>query len=348
MAAPNSCQLTTAIQEQQFLIEKETLKSEPYSALYDIYFNAKQYDQAWCLASALTYLQRANRHQTQLFEQYKRNGLIRAKSHLSDEMWTHSVYHPDEESSVRAICAALYPAVGMMTAHEHTHWGLKRQERRDFAHDPMLFSRVFNYVMQFLNVPANLELFFRPDQPGGLQIAHCREKQQFIPSIIVKQDMLTGRSDKALALHIALLLSKMRPEHFLQNHTELSCAITAAIHWVTPHFNVPPDKREQVAPYIEALRQHLSRSQKTHLKRVVQQFVQSKRPLDIEKWTQAVELTGHRTALIISNDLSQVANFISQTAMEDKQPKEQIKALLMYAISPQYFALRQQLGITIS
>lgn len=82
---------------------------------------------------------------------------------------------------------------------------------------------------------------------------------------------------------------------------------------------------------------------------VVQRFVQQKSQLDMAKWAQAVDLTSHRAGLIISNDLSLAARFIGQEPITvgGMQPKDKVKELLMYAISPAYFELRNLLGIAI-
>jgi tetratricopeptide (TPR) repeat protein len=342
-----------AVKEQMFLIEKDPYKIESYKALRRIYMDSRQYDKAWCMCSALTYLQRADADESQFFEQYKSKGLVRAKARLTDEMWNKYVYHPDEDRFVSNIFAAVYRAVGMMKSGEHKQFGLKRKERRDLATDQALFSKVFTYVMQVLNVPSDLEIFFRPDQTGELQVANVKEKLQFIPSIVVGQGMLAGRSDKDLAFPIALFLTKMRPEHYLrqviQTNTELSVAIMAAIRLVSPSFNVPPDKIQLVEQYIMAMRQFLPQAAAEHLQMVVQRFVQAKSQLDMAKWAQAVDLTSHRAGLIIANDLSLAARFIGSepTTVGGMMPKDKIKELVMYAISPQYFELRQLLGIAI-
>jgi hypothetical protein len=305
------------------------------------------------MCSALTYLQRADADESQFFEQYKSKGLVRAKARLTDEMWNKYVYHPDEDRFVSNIFAAVYRAVGMMKSGEHKQFGLKRKERRDLATDQALFSKVFTYVMQVLNVPSDLEIFFRPDQTGELQVANVKEKLQFIPSIVVGQGMLAGRSDKDLAFPIALFLTKMRPEHYLrqviQTNTELSVAIMAAIRLVSQSFTVPPDKIQLVEQYIMAMRQFMPQAAAEHLQMVVQRFVQAKGQLDMAKWAQAVDLTSHRAGLIIANDLSLAARFIGSepTTVGGMMPKDKIKELVMYAISPQYFELRQLLGIAI-
>ncbi len=345
--------LDKAINEQMFLISKDPFKIEAYKNLRKIYMDARQYDRAWCMCSALTYLQRADAEEQQFFEQYKSKGLVRAKAKLTDEMWAKYLYHPDEDRFVGNIYAAVYMAVGMMKSGEHKQYNLKRKERRDLATDQAMFSKVFTYVMQVLNVPPNIEIFFRPEQQGELQVANCREKLQFIPSIVVGGSMLSGRSDKDMAFPIASFLTKMRPEHYLRQiiptNTELSVAVMAAIRMVAPQFNIPPDKIQLVEQYILALRQYLPQAAQEHLHMVVQRFVQQKSQLDMAKWAQAVDLTSHRAGLIISNDLSLAARFIGQEPITvgGMQPKDKVKELLMYAISPAYFELRNLLGIAI-
>jgi len=345
--------LDKAIAEQMLLISKDPFKIEAYKALRRIYMDSRQYDKAWCMCSALVYLQRADADEAQFFEQYKSKGLVRAKAKLTEEMWAKYVYHPDEDRFVGNIYAAVYMAVGMYRSAEHKQYGLKRKERRDLATDQALFSKVFTYVMQVLNVPPNIEIFFRPDQPGELQVANAREKTVFIPSIVVGQGMLAGRSDKDLAFPIATFLTKMRPEHYLRqvipSNTELSVWVMAAIRMVMPQFNVPPDKLQLVEQFMGPLNQHLPFQAREHLTMVVQNFIKQKSQLDIAKWAQAVDLTSHRAGLIIANDLSLAARFIGQepTTVGGMQPKDKVKELLMYAISPAYFELRQLLGIAI-
>ena len=133
--------LDKAINEQMFLISKDPFKIEAYKNLRKIYMDARQYDRAWCMCSALTYLQRADAEEQQFFEQYKSKGLVRAKAKLTDEMWAKYLYHPDEDRFVGNIYAAVYMAVGMMKSGEHKQYNLKRKERRDLATDQAMFSK---------------------------------------------------------------------------------------------------------------------------------------------------------------------------------------------------------------
>ena len=82
---------------------------------------------------------------------------------------------------------------------------------------------------------------------------------------------------------------------------------------------------------------------------MVQRFIQTKGQIDLAKWSQAVDLTAHRAGFLISNDLALSARFIQMepATVGGMSAKDKIKELVLYAISEEYFDLRQHLGITI-
>ena len=105
------------------------------------------------------------------------------------------------------------------------------------------------------------EVYFRPEQPGGLQLANTKEKGVLIPSVVVGAEMLQGRSEKELAFPIADFMTKLRPEHYLQaapspTNTELGIAFLAAIKLVQPNFPVPPNQAATVEQYLASHAHH--------------------------------------------------------------------------------------------
>jgi hypothetical protein len=69
----------------------------------------------------------------------------------------------------------------------------------------------------------------------------------------------------------------------------------------------------------------------------------------MQKWSTAVDLTAHRAAFVVSNDLQLAARFIQMepATVGGMSAKDKIKELVLYAISEQYFELREHLGLTI-
>lgn len=343
--------LDKAVNEQMFMIDKDAHRVESYKALRRIYMESRQFDKAWCLCSALAHMQRADADEQQFYEQYKKS-LPRARNKLTDEMWAKYVYHKDEDRSIGAILGAVYQAVGMLKAAEHKQYGLRRKDKRDLSSDQTVFGRVFIYVMNALGVPT-VEIFFRADQPGDLVVANCKEKNVFIPSIVVGQGMLAGKGDKDVAFAASVFLTKMRPEHYLrailQSNTELAVALLSAIRLARPDFPVSPQLQQLVDQFSEAMKPFVPFAAREHLGMVVQKYVANKSQLDMAKWAQAVDLTAHRAGLVICTDLSIAARYVGQdpTAVGGLAPRDKIKELLLYSISPAYFELRSLLGLAI-
>jgi hypothetical protein len=268
-------------------------------------------------------------------------------------MWVKEIFHPEEDRYIGAIFAAVYQAVALLKSGEHKQFNLKRKEKRDLATDQALFSKVFNYVTQVLNV-IQPEVYFRPEQPGGLQLANTKEKHQLIPSLVVGAELLQGRSDKELAFPIARYMTLLRPEHYLRltipTNTELGIAFLAAIKLVQPNFPVPANQAPTVDQYLSYMRTTVQPAWHEQLALVVHQFIQKKGSIDLARWSTAVDLTAHRAGFIVANDLSLSARFIQQEppTVGGLSTKDKIKELVLYSISEEYFELREHLGLTIN
>jgi hypothetical protein len=262
------------------------------------------------------------------------------------------VFHPDEDRFIGAIFAAVWQAVALLKSGEHKQFGLKRKDKRDLMSDQALFSKVFNYVTQVLNI-MQPEIYFRPEQPGAMQLANTKEKGVLIPSLVVGAELLQGRSDKELAFPIARYLTLLRPEHYLrltiQTNTELGIAFMAAIKLVQPNFPVPANQAATVDQYLGAMRTTVQPAWHEQLALVVQRFIQTKGAIDLAKWSTAVDLTAHRAGFIVANDLALSARFIQMepATVGGLSAKDKIKELVLYSISEEYFELREHLGITI-
>ena len=83
---------------------------------------------------------------------------------------------------------------------------------------------------------------------------------------------------------------------------------------------------------------------------VVQQFLATKAEADLKKWSNAVDYTATRAGYLMCNDL-EVAARLAQAepvTVGSDDPKEKVRDLVQWTISEEYFALREQLGLTIA
>jgi tetratricopeptide (TPR) repeat protein len=313
----------------------------------------RQYDKAWCVAAAASFLRKGDAEEQQFYEQYKPKVFTRARARLTEDLWK-LVYHADEDRYISAVFAAVSHSVAAARAKEHKDWGLKRKDRRDVATDQLLFSKVFNYVNQVLGVPSP-EVYLRPESPGELDLANAREKGALVPSFVVFSGLLQGRPEKELAYVVAKRLTFMRPDHFVRwphvvpTVAELKIVFLAALKLVQPKFEPKADVAQGVAQYLQHLKRSVAPQQIEQLAAVVQRFVANKGEADIHKWANAVDMTATRMGFLICNDLEIAARIVQSepVSIGVADPKDKIRDLVLWSVSDEYFALREHLGLQI-
>jgi golgin subfamily B member 1 len=323
-------------------------------SLRRLYADLGQYDRAWCVASVLVFLRKADAEEQRFFEQYKPKTFARAKARLTEELWQRNIYHPDEDRFVSHVLASVSLAVAAIRAREHKDWGLKRKDRRDPATDQLLFSKVFNYVTQVLAVPQP-ELYLRPESPGELDMANAREKGQMTPAFVVGSALLQGRPEKDLAYVIGKKLTLMRPDHFVRwPHVvptvgELKVVFLAAMKLVVPNAPIKQDLQQPVGQYLDLLRKTVPPQLLEQLGAVVQRYLETKAEADLHKWSNAVDYTATRAGYLMCGDLDVAARLAQAepVAVGSVEPKEKIRDLIQWTVSDEYFALREFLGLTI-
>ncbi len=267
--------------------------------LRKLYADLGQYDRAWCVASVLSFLRKADAEEQRFFEQYKPKTFARAKARLTEELWQRNLYHPDEDRFDLATCwPRCRASVAAIRAREHKDWGLKRKDRRDPATDQLLFSKVFNYVTQVLAVPQP-ELYLRPESPGELDMANAREKGQLVPAFVVGSALLQGRPEKDLAYTVGKKLTLMRPDHFVRwPHVvptvgELKVVFLAALKLVQPNVPIKPELQQSVGQYLDLLRKTVPPQLAEQLAVVVQRFLETKSEADLHKLVERRRLHRH-------------------------------------------------------
>ncbi len=338
--------LQNAIDEHQWLLRKDPYKVDSYRALYKLYFDARAYDKAWCLASTLTFLQKADAEQQQFYDQYKQAGMIRPQSRVGNEAWVKDLFHPDEDIYVSKVFELVFPAVHALKQSTDKALHLSKKHFVDPATSSVAFARTFGFVAQVLNLTLTPRLFLRPDAQGGLM--HVTGSNP--PAAVCGAGLLSGFSPNDLTYVIARHLAYYRPEHFIRtlitSQSEMKVIFLAGLRLA----GVGP-----ADPAVDSTAQQLSgKLTPAHidaLRNVGKKFLEAGARTDVKQWMQAVELTGCRAGFLLCNDLSIAARMIQALPAEgpvDLAPKDKIKEVVLFSVSESYFRLREQLGIQIT
>jgi tetratricopeptide (TPR) repeat protein len=351
--------LNKAVGEYQAVLKSEPTRVEVYQKLFQLYHNElREYDKAWCVAQSLAFYRKAEAQEMRLFEQYRQEKLVRAKQRMGDEMWNRCILHADENRIIGALFAIIAPALAYATGRPLKQYGLKRKDARPLATDNVMFTRLFNYVLQVLNIQVLPDLYLRMDQSGGLMSGTAVEKNNLIPFCIAGGSLLQGRSDKELAFAIAKELSYFRPEHLIlrvaQQITagQLKILLLAALRLVNPKLNLPGVDPGVLDQQARVLQKHVQPSQMGLLASLAKKLMANPEAVDLTSWLNAVDASANRTGFVICNDLPVAANMIrlsdrAAVPVGGKTIEEKLQDLVHYSVSEEYFDIRKQLGLQI-
>jgi hypothetical protein len=271
---------------------------------------------------------------------------------MTGESWGKLI-HADENRYISAIMGAVWSGVAAMKAYPHKELGIKRKDKRQLATDQLMFSKLFYYVAQVLSVPIPEVFVIEDGKPADIQLANFVEKTELCPAFVVRPHLLSGKTEREIAFLSARRLTFMRPEYYLKlllpTNTELKVALMSAIALVRRDFPVPPDMVPLVQQYMPEIQKRLNPSVFEQLAVVVNRFIQAAPSVDLAKWGHAVDAASHRAGFVVCGDLEVAARMVSAepVTVGGPQVKDKIKELVLYSISEEYFAVRQQLGVTI-
>ncbi|MBN2716217.1 MAG: tetratricopeptide repeat protein [Deltaproteobacteria bacterium] len=337
--------LDDAVREHMALIAQKPYKVDSYKALRRLYFEHRQYDKAWCLCATLAFLKKADPEEQQFFEQYRSKGTVRAQARLDNERWIKDLFHPDESVYIGKIFEFVTNAVRKFKVLPIKNYGLRKGQKRPI-NDTLTFSKTFFYSAQVINLPVIPELYLQDDRAGGLNFAITDPMASACGATL-----LSGYQPNELLFMVTKHLAYYRPEHYIRwilpSHTELKALMLAAIKMASPSANIPDDPA--LKQLMKQLAGEMSPMEMEGLRKIVGKFLKSGEQADLKKWLRSLELTACRAGLLLCNDLETAARMIQSdpTSVDDMSQTDKIKELVLFSVSPEYFRLRESLGIII-
>ncbi len=342
-------QLDLAQKELQDVLSRDPMRVDPYQALYKLYMKAGLFDRAWCIASALAFLKKADGEQLAFFEERRPKGMLGFRARLDNVQWNDNIFHPEQDKILGKIFEMITPAgrtaklLQLKAARQLPE--MQAKFRQDPATTTVTFAKAFFGGAQILNLPPP-QLYVRPDIQGALQVVATDP-----PSSLAGSSVLSGFTPQELMFIIGKHMTSYRGEHYLKtlfpSMTELKTLLLTAVKLVSPGFPLPPDMEKTVVTTAGELGKYMQPIQADGLRLVVKHFVDAGAKADIKRWMQTSDITGIRAGFVLCGDLEMSAKLIraEQVVAGDLSPSEKLKELIMYAVSEQYFNVRQALGI---
>ncbi|MGE0787315.1 MAG: protein kinase [Sandaracinaceae bacterium] len=329
------------------LLKLNPYRIESYQALRKLYTEAKKPDESWCACQALAVLKNAEPDEESFYKKHRGKGPAAAKSSLNDALWVKNVVHPTQDPLLTEIFAVISPAVIATRSQPLSAFKVSDGDKLDPAKAKEEMAQMLHYGagVAGMQLPA---VYRQKNDPGALTFLFASP-----PAIGLGQGALAGGPQKALAFVAGRHLSYLRQGHYLRmlvpTGSGLRAWLLAAIKSVVGQFPVPKNLANSVEEHIASFKTHIKGPEQERLRSHVQKLLAAAPELDLKKWVGAVDLTADRFGFVLSNDLELSSAVIKASPEESAgvPQKDRLKELQVYAVSEEYLALRQKLGIAI-
>lgn len=332
------------------LVADDPTNPDAYRAIGRAAFEAGRIDEAWCVARALVFLKQANPQEQALYAEYQGPETRKASGIIDEDAWA-LVRSPEESQVLGAIFALIWEGVAATRGGPAKRFELRPKERMPVEHDTRVVAKIFRHAARLVNVPLP-EVYVQPRRPGRLLLANVIDKGgRLIPTVIVGRDLMTGYRDTELAAAVGSLLALLRPAYYLKlalpTADELAVALAAAAH-VVGIANTRPELEPQIAALAPEISARLTQATAPALRALLARLPN---PIDLAKWRTAVDAAAQRAGLLVSGELAGTCRMLASDQSvtgAGLRPGQRVADLVAYSVSPNYFAIRRHLGVTVT
>ena len=338
--------LDKAVKSQTQILRRNPYKVESYKLLRKLFTDAKKADAAWCLCQALSVLRLAEPDEERFYKKHRSENAAPAQQALDGDAWTR-LMHWDLDPLVTRIFAIIQPTIIRTRTQPIESMGYDPRYAIDCSLHPYPVSQTLYYVGGVLGMPPPL-VFQNPNDPGSLGMVHART-----PAIVLGRAAFEGQpATQSLAFIAGRHMAYYRPgfyvRHLVPTGTGLKAWLFAAIKLCVPQFPVSVDLQGQVSEAMTAMAQDFQGAEKDKLASVVSKLLQAGGALDLKKWVASIDLSADRVGFLLAHDLQLATEVIRSTEEASSVPvKERMKDIVLFSVSEEYFALREQLTISV-
>ncbi|MEE2643509.1 MAG: tetratricopeptide repeat protein [Myxococcota bacterium] len=333
-----------AIGQYRQLLRRNMKHIESYHKLFNLFATQSRYDEAWCIAQALTVLNQATPEEREFFGQYQQRSLVEIRKPLRKQHW-ELLTHEGKSHLMDSLFNQLYPYNSR--AMEQSFRDFRVHKRKDLIdqNEQTPLNKIMNYVSQTTGLP---RLPCYKDNDGQLGVRTMNLSQ---PALKIGQDMLRGVGLQQLAFVLSRQLYLMTDHAFIatldNDYESRRNRLMTVIFTFMKVLNIPVEMSERL---LESYYERIPRFEQEKLRELlVEMQANQNKHLNISLWLQSLDFTACRLGFLLCNDLSAAI----QTMRDEQIPlsratlAERIEALVLFSISDEYFQLRRELGIAL-
>lgn len=337
--------LDQALVAYKSLLQAQPRDLETLQLLRKTYGKMKRYDDAWYVASVLVLLGGASEKEKAFYQRFSSNALKIKPRVLDTDTLRTTLYAVDEEWELSEIVRLLFERMGarlqLKTAKD---LGLSKKTLLDDG-AAGLYGKLAGTIAKVLGI-ARPQTHVRGASPW-------LAKEACHPSVLVlSPDLLANRKGKALRFELARVLSLFLPAHLpvgLLDREMLRLLLGNVLKLVITSFPEPPGDARQNLELRKEMEKAIPAAELGTIRELVSQLRGRGGELNIKRWFVGVDKASLRAGLVFANDLPTAVELAQSCPLHSSgvSREELVDDLLAYAISDQFKALREFLGITV-
>ena len=340
--------LEKAVAAQAVLLRQNPYRHDSYKTLRRLYTETKQADASWCLCQALTVLNLAEPDEERFYKRMRSDTAAPAQSAFSEDDWLDLLMHPQADPLLTSVFALIEPIVIARRSQAIQELGYDPSYAVDVTNHTAPVCQSLYYAAGVLGIPVP-PAFENPNDPGGISFLFATEPSLVLGTTALRPDVPLQPAAFIAGRQLTFFRPGLYLRHLLGSGTALRSWFFAAIKLTSPQFPVAPELEGAVNEAYQALEAGLVGQMRDQLTRVVSKLLTSGAALDLKRWVAAVDLTADRAGFILAHDLETATQVVkaSDEGSSAVPQDERFKELALFAVSSQYFEVRQRLLISV-
>lgn len=339
MAAVDRELLPEVVDQSRALITRNPAQAAGYQLLSSALLDSGMRDEAWVLSSILYALGVASAAEQQLYAaQHK--GMPEFDNMLQMSQLERHLFTPLLRSPVANIFALVSDLFRKNVAPDTPRRYLKKKHHLRLEEHPMI-EHCLKVVLSDAQVPLP-EVYVDVEKQG------IRPFTTNPNCLLISEDWLTKRTREQLAFAIGTQIAMFLPQFYFIGigPDVMASVVQTSLVLSIPDYRAP--ETEEVKVLVKVLGE-MSTQGRNRLKEWCSQLLAQSGTIDFNEWSNDAERVAHRIGLLLCNEITAALDVIRDPDFPVVVSRADLAHdLLVWAVSDDYFALRRELGISIS
>jgi tetratricopeptide (TPR) repeat protein len=349
-----------AAQAWRGVLERDVLSVEAWRGLFSLFVRTEQADEALAVAQTMVATDVADAELSRTVRALRPPFPRWPRAPENLEHFRRRVAHDLERTAIHAMLEPIGRRIHPMFARPLKDFGIRRRDRlpeKSLPPSVLLAMRTVTDLLGLEGLPDLYSADLSADE--GLPVPPFALLPADEPGLVVSKDVLEGGMTPERAFALGRAAQWLTPHGLLAGAlgpAELKGVLEAIVLLLAPQSPLEGDRNE-MAQLARAVDRELFRGLaskdadvlKAHLAAAARDYAHAREQLHVTDWSTGVGYTGDRIGFLLAGDLAPAVRLIKASGGRRQAlgARLAIKELVLFSVSPNYLALRRELGLAL-